>query len=82
VRPCGRARGVAGVGVVYQAPQECVGSQTRDRGKREPGRVEKVADPAIFNQSTGKSVFPARAVCARQGKHTKSKSLLHLSSTG
>jgi hypothetical protein len=51
------------------APQEYVGSRTRDRGKRKPGLVEKISDPqdlAIFNQSRGK---------------TKMGSLLHLTST-
>jgi hypothetical protein len=37
------------------APQECVGSRTQDRAKLGPGRVKKIADLTIFNQSTGKS---------------------------
>jgi hypothetical protein len=51
------------------APQECVGSRTRDLGKRKPGLVEKISehrDLAIFNQSRGK---------------TKKEFLLHLTST-
>jgi hypothetical protein len=42
------------------APQECVGSRARDRAKAEPRLVKKIADPAIFNQSSGNSVsiFP------------------------
>jgi hypothetical protein len=35
------------------APQECVGSRTRDREKAEPRFVKKIADPVIFNQSSG-----------------------------
>jgi hypothetical protein len=64
------------------APQECVGSRTRDRAKAEPGLVKKIADPAIFNQSSGKSVsiFP-RGSCG-PGKTLKSRSLLHLTSKG
>jgi hypothetical protein len=42
-------------------PQECVGSQTRDRAKAEPGPVKKIADPAIFNQSPGKIVYYSHA---------------------
>jgi hypothetical protein len=38
------------------APQECVASRTRVRAKAEPGLVKKIADPAIFNRSSGKSV--------------------------
>ena len=79
------------------APQECVGSRTRDRAKRGPGLVKKIEDPPIFNESSGKSVLPARAAreqeakkgvlharVAREqeGKHTKSRSLLHLTSKG
>jgi hypothetical protein len=42
------------------ASQKCVGSWTRYRAKAEHGIVKKIADPAIFNQSSGKSVsiFP------------------------
>jgi hypothetical protein len=42
------------------APQECVGSLNRDRAKAEPELVKNIADPAIFNQLSGKSVsiFP------------------------
>jgi hypothetical protein len=50
--------------------------------KRGPGRVKKVADPEIFNQSTGKSVFYAHAARVGQEKHSKSRSLLHLTSKG
>jgi hypothetical protein len=59
------------------APQECVGSQTRDGTKAEPGLVKKIPDPAIFNQSSGKSVyiFP-------RGSRGPGKSLLHLTSKG
>jgi hypothetical protein len=32
------------------APQECVGSRTRDRAKAEPGLVKKIPDLTIFNQ--------------------------------
>jgi hypothetical protein len=44
--------------------------------------MKKVADPAIFNQSTGKSVSYAHAAGVGQEKHSKSKSLLHLTSKG
>jgi hypothetical protein len=43
------------------APQDCVGSRTLNRAKNGPGRVKKIADPMIFNQSTRKSVSYARA---------------------
>jgi hypothetical protein len=38
------------------APQKCVGSRTRNRSEGGPGRVKKIVDHEIFNQSTGKSV--------------------------
>jgi hypothetical protein len=53
------------------APQECVGSLTRDRAKAEPGLVNKIADPTIFNQSSGKSVFYSHAARVGQEKHVK-----------
>jgi hypothetical protein len=86
------------------APQECVGSRTRDRAKAGPGLVRKIADLTIFNQSKGKSGSYAHgtrvgiedptifnqlkgksgsyAHAARVGmqNHSKSKSLLHLTS--
>jgi hypothetical protein len=62
------------------APQECVGSQTRDRAKQGPGHVKKIADPTIFNQSTGKSVSYAHAARIGMEKHAKSRSLLLLAS--
>jgi hypothetical protein len=62
------------------APQECVGSRTRDRAKAETGFVKKIADPAIFNHSSGKSVSYSHADCVCQPKHAKSRSLLHLTS--
>jgi hypothetical protein len=43
------------------APQECVGSQTRDGAKAGPGLVRKIADITIFNQSKGKSGSYAHA---------------------
>jgi hypothetical protein len=43
------------------APQECVGSRTRDRAKAGPGLVKKIADLTIFNQSKGKSGSYAHA---------------------
>jgi hypothetical protein len=64
------------------ASQECVGSQTRDHAKAEPGLVKKIAGPAIFNQSSGKSVSYSHADCVGQAKHIKSRSLLHLTSKG
>jgi hypothetical protein len=62
------------------APQECVGSRTWDRAKAEPGLVKNIAYPAIFNQSSGKSVFYSHAGCLDEAKHLKSRSLLHLTS--
>jgi hypothetical protein len=59
------------------APQECVRIRTRDLPKRGPRRMKKVADPAILDQSTGKSVSYAHAARVGQEKHRKSKSLLH-----
>jgi hypothetical protein len=43
------------------APQECVGSRTRDRAKAGPGLVRKIADLTISNQSKGKSGSYAHA---------------------
>jgi hypothetical protein len=62
------------------APQECVGSRTRDQMKQGHGRVKKIADPKIFNQSTGKSVSYAHDARMGMEKHTKSGSLTHLTS--
>jgi hypothetical protein len=59
-----------------------VGSRTRDRAKAEPGLVKKIADPAIFNQSSGKSVSYAHVARLGQTKHLKSRSLLHLTHEG
>jgi hypothetical protein len=57
------------------APQECVGSRTRDQAKLGPGHMKKIADPMIFNQSTGKSVS-----YVGMENHAKSRSLLQLTS--
>jgi hypothetical protein len=59
-----------------------VGSRTRDRAKAEPGLVKKIADPAIFNQSSGKSVSIFPSGSRWPGKTLKSRSLLHLTSIG
>jgi hypothetical protein len=48
----------------------------------EPGLVKKFADPAIFNQSSGKSVSYPHAASVDQAKYLKSRSLLHLTSKG
>jgi hypothetical protein len=48
--------------------------------KAEPGLVKKIADPAIFNQSSGKGVSYSHAALVDQAKHLKSRSLLHLTS--
>jgi hypothetical protein len=64
------------------APKECVVSRTRDRAKADSGLVKKIADPAIFNQSSGKSVSYSHVDCVGQAKHLKSRSLLHLTSKG
>jgi hypothetical protein len=40
--------------------------------------VKKIADPMIFNQSTGKSVSYAHSALVAMEKHAKSRSLLHL----
>jgi hypothetical protein len=44
--------------------------------------VEKIADPAIFNQSPGKSVSIFPLGSCGPGKTLKSRSLLHLTSKG
>jgi hypothetical protein len=62
-------------------PYECWESNPRLSEARTRAS-EKVADPAIFNQSTGKIVSYAHAACMGQDKHSKSKSLLHLTSKG
>jgi hypothetical protein len=62
------------------APQECVGSRTRDRAKAGPGLVKKIEDPTIFNQSKVKSGSYAHAARVGMQNHSKSKSLLHLTS--
>jgi hypothetical protein len=67
---------------VYQYEPLSFGSRTRDRAKAEPGLVKKIADPAIFNQSSGKSVSCSHVDCVGQAKHLKSISLLHLTSKG
>jgi hypothetical protein len=64
------------------AQQECVRSRTWDRAKAEPGLVKKIADPAIFNQSSGKSVSYSHTDCLGQAKQAKSRSLLDLTSKG
>jgi hypothetical protein len=65
-----------------EAPQECVGSRTWYRAKAEPWLVKKIADPAIFNQSSGKIVSYSHVDCVGQAKNLKSRSLLHLTSKG
>jgi hypothetical protein len=62
------------------APQECVGSLTRDRAKAGPRLVKKIADLTIFNQSKGNSGSYAHAARVGMKNHSKSKSLLHLNS--
>jgi hypothetical protein len=62
------------------APQECVGSRTRDRAKAGPGIVKKIADLTMFNQSKGKSGSYAHAARVGMQNHSKIKSLLHLTS--
>jgi hypothetical protein len=62
------------------APHECVGSRTQDCVKLEPRLVKEIADTAIFNHSSGKSVSYSHADCAGQEKHLNSISLLHLTS--
>jgi hypothetical protein len=63
-----------------EAPQECVRSRIRDRAKAEPGLVKKIANPAIFNQSPGKSVSIFPRGSRGPGKTLKSRSLFHLTS--
>jgi hypothetical protein len=46
-----------------------IGSRTRDCAKAEPGLVKKIADPAIFNQSSGKSVSITHVDLVGQEKH-------------
>jgi hypothetical protein len=55
-------------------------TMTRDRAKKEPGVVKKIADLTIFNQSKGKSGSYAHAACVGMQNHSKSKYLLHLTS--
>jgi hypothetical protein len=57
-----------------------VGSQTRDRAKLGPGRMKKVADLTMFNQSKGKSESYAHAARVGMRNRPKSRSLLHLTS--
>jgi hypothetical protein len=57
-----------------------VGSPTRDPTKAEPELVEKIAEFTIINQSKGKSGSYAHAAHMRMQNHSKSKSLLHLTS--
>jgi hypothetical protein len=57
-----------------------VGNQTRDGAKAEPGLVKRIADPAIFNQSSGKSVSFSHVDFVGQEKHLKRRSLLHFTS--
>jgi hypothetical protein len=61
-------------------PHECVGSRTRDRAKLGPGLVKKIADLTIFNQSKGNSGSYDHAACVGMQNHSKSKSLLLLTS--
>jgi hypothetical protein len=44
--------------------------------------VKNIADPAIFNQSSWKSIYYDHAARVGQAKHLKSRYLLHLTSTG
>jgi hypothetical protein len=60
------------------APQEYVGSRTRDCAKAGPGLVKKIADIMIFNQSKGKSGSYAHVARMGMQNHSKGKSLLHL----
>jgi hypothetical protein len=62
------------------APQECVGSRTRYRAKLGPDLVKKIADLTIFNQSKGNSGSYAHAARVGMQNHSKSKSILHLTS--
>jgi hypothetical protein len=57
-----------------------VGSRTWDRAKMGPGRVKKIADLMIFNQSKGNSGSYAHAARVGMKNHPKSRSLLHLTS--
>jgi hypothetical protein len=43
--------------LIATSPAKIVGSQIRDHAKAELGLVKMIADPAIFNQSSRKSVF-------------------------
>jgi intein/homing endonuclease len=56
--------------VKESAPKKYVGSRTLDRAELGPGRIEKISDLAILNQSGGKSVLPACAACLNQVKHS------------
>jgi hypothetical protein len=62
------------------APQDCVGSRTRDRSKGEPGLVEKdIRSSGSDDLQPGKKEVLTISVQPR-GK-TKKSSLLHLTST-
>jgi hypothetical protein len=62
------------------APQECVGSRTRDRSKGEPGLVEK-----DFRSSASGDLQPGKkevlAIFNQSRGKTKKASLLHLTSS-
>jgi hypothetical protein len=66
----------------FKMKEGSVGSRTRDRAKAELGLVKKIADPAIFNQSSGKSVSIFPCGSRGPGKTLNSRSLLHLTSKG
>jgi hypothetical protein len=50
--------------------------------KAEPGLVKRIANPAIFYQSSGKSVSISPRGSHGPGKTLKNRSLLHLTSKG
>jgi hypothetical protein len=72
----------SGMPHLFTVQDIAVGSRTRNHAKAEPGLVKKIADPAIFNQSSGKSVSFSHVDCVGQTKHSKIRSLRHLTSKG
>jgi hypothetical protein len=59
-----------------------VGSRTHDRVQAETRPVKQIADSAIFNHSSGKSVSIFPRGSRGPGKTLKNRSLLHLTSKG
>jgi hypothetical protein len=59
---------------------QCWESNRGPSEERTQAREKKIADPMIFNQSTGKSVSYSHSARVGMEKHAKSRSLRHLTS--